>query len=522
MKCLSKIHALLYIIAIGVLFQLGIKKQQITSLSKVVASKDKSDDENTAKNNSMALNVVLEEEDSSETRSDTVVDAVKNSTADETMKDEGGERIRMPRLIFHIGPQKTGTSTIQCELYRIEKQLNKDNVYYIGSFIPHMGCGGRPSHLKTQGIVSFNYHDFFACLNAGKTSCKKQQNGQRFQSFVDVLEYHRAKGHDVVYSSEHLANFADVDGEDLWELLDELFRGFDVTVVFTYRHYFSWILSVFNEVYKQAYIGPSNIFTGDKWPGGKTSRGISGNVVGSIPSLSGTIDTIMGGGSDLLDKHARVYHALEKYQEHMRVEYFMMERPTLDRNASQTSLDGMVANFVCQIILDAENACSYLKSAAKEKGDTIQNNSVELEVDRLVTAVYEKGWFKNDAKGMPDEDNIVILRNGPIQRAFDEYLKDKKNDGAYPWECASKKDALLQKSIAIMHSMLQNETRRMVETQIRADFSDYADKHKFCNLDVNLLMETNESEIRNVVEKVKRELLEKAKRLKEKDKKLAT
>ena len=106
MKCLSKIHALLYIIAIGVLFQLGIKKQQITSLSKVVASKDKSDDENTAKNNSMALNVVLEEEDSSETRSDTVVDAVKNSTADETMKDEGGERIRMPRLIFHIGPQK--------------------------------------------------------------------------------------------------------------------------------------------------------------------------------------------------------------------------------------------------------------------------------------------------------------------------------------------------------------------------------------------------------------------------------
>mmetsp|Transcript_342 Transcript_342/g.410 ORF Transcript_342/g.410 Transcript_342/m.410 type:complete len:186 (+) Transcript_342:205-762(+) len=179
----------------------------------------------------------------------------------------------------------------------------------------------------------------------------------------------------------------------------------------------------------------------------------------------------------------------------------------------------MLTNFLCQMIPDARHACSYLKHIAKKEGNTVENSSVDLEADRLVTAVYEKQWYdENNTDTDTNTNTNIIVRNGPIRQAFDKYLNEKKTDGMvpYPWECPLEAEALLQRSIALMRTMMvpnrndekDKETRQIaiVEAQIRAQFSVYADKHKICNLDVDSFLETNESEIRAVVAKVQTEL----------------
>ena len=86
----------------------------------------------------------------------------------------------------------------------------------------------------------------------------QNKNGKLFENFVRVFEHHRSLGHNIIYSSEHFSKFPDLNNEELWELMTELFQGFDVKIVYTYRHYFSFLLSVFNEGHKQVYIDHKN------------------------------------------------------------------------------------------------------------------------------------------------------------------------------------------------------------------------------------------------------------------------
>lgn len=402
-----------------------------------------------------------------------------------------------PKLILHIGPPKTGTSTIQCALYQIEKQLNMDNYYYIGSFIPHMGCGGRPHQLKEQGIVSFHYHTFFSCINnhsnnTNQHQCKDQNGGKDFKGFMDVLEYHRSRGHNIIYSSEHLSAFNEDlgPGDDKWNLFKELFQGFDVKVVFTYRDFFSWLLSQFNEGQKSKYFARGVV----EWPGHKYRT----ETVGSIPSLAKTIDKLMEGthhdpgtvtenrpnGPDFM-----IFR--RNWAKHFNIDYFFLEQ--------ENNFD-IETNFICQMVPDATSSCSYLQSknseATKEKGNNKKNSSVEIDGDRLVTASAERGWL----------DTKLLKRNGPIRQAFDEVLKKTRetNDGkAFPFECPTRLDSLLDRTYSLINDIVQTpKEKEKLEIKTKAKFESYVEKKKFCNLDIDAFMSLHESEMKEIIEKV--------------------
>ncbi len=55
-----------------------------------------------------------------------------NSTLTEVTATTKGKK---PQLIFHIGPPKTGSTYIQCALYKHRSELEKDGFIFVGESI---------------------------------------------------------------------------------------------------------------------------------------------------------------------------------------------------------------------------------------------------------------------------------------------------------------------------------------------------------------------------------------------------
>eukprot|EP00527_Entomoneis_sp_CCMP2396_P002295 CAMPEP_0198149992 /NCGR_PEP_ID=MMETSP1443-20131203/48943_1 /TAXON_ID=186043 /ORGANISM="Entomoneis sp., Strain CCMP2396" /LENGTH=231 /DNA_ID=CAMNT_0043815173 /DNA_START=54 /DNA_END=746 /DNA_ORIENTATION=+ len=105
-----------------------------------------------------------------------------------------------PWMILHVGPPKTGTTTIQSGLNTMAKMLaEKDNIYYVGE---RMG--------KTEVVHLLSNDDDDSDNNNNNTVTMFPMkyfayNGQKRPTthFVEVLMEHRKRNHNVLISSEH-------------------------------------------------------------------------------------------------------------------------------------------------------------------------------------------------------------------------------------------------------------------------------------------------------------------------------
>ena len=122
-----------------------------------------------------------------------------------------------PIMIVHIGPRKTGTSTIQLLLEKSKEDLK------VNSFI----------YIDKEDVCIREY--FY------KGECERIET----KSFENKLQRLHSSNKNVILSSERLPRSVR-DDNDFRFLLNKL-RNWDIRIVATYRRYFDWLLSEYTQ-----------------------------------------------------------------------------------------------------------------------------------------------------------------------------------------------------------------------------------------------------------------------------------
>ena len=141
-----------------------------------------------------------------------------------------------PRCILHVGPHKTGSTTLQVMLYTLASTLQKDNWH-------------QPSRLPCPPIES-------PCFPQSRFPHKNQANLAFFlqkhtpntaepvwRAFERWVQAAAAKGENIVLSSEEFDRFT-VN----ISLLARVLAPFSVTVVIGYRPFFEWVFSIYRQI----------------------------------------------------------------------------------------------------------------------------------------------------------------------------------------------------------------------------------------------------------------------------------
>ena len=138
-------------------------------------------------------------------------------------------------LIIHVGPPKTGTSSIQCQL-QVNPFLNSSNYVYLGQW--ETTC---PRSLLKQKKPGVSYHKMRQVVNY---ELLKMRNGVQSQALRKSLEELYARNYHAVLSSEAFRSYND-KGDDVWNFLASYTKQIShkVTFIMTYRRYYEWFFS---------------------------------------------------------------------------------------------------------------------------------------------------------------------------------------------------------------------------------------------------------------------------------------
>ena len=151
------------------------------------------------------------------------------------------QSIEQPIAVLHIGPHKTGTSSIQCDLTHYQDDLlGKASIAYLGR--TYSPCISNKIHNNVSS--SFKAHELIS------------NNPSQIQSIWNQLDaklrYFSKQKISVVLSDEVFARNIASDStnndmrHELYNLCSRYYPG-QVHVVVMYRRYYEWMLSRWNQ-----------------------------------------------------------------------------------------------------------------------------------------------------------------------------------------------------------------------------------------------------------------------------------
>lgn len=324
-------------------------------------------------------------------------------TTEETEKDNSSEHEpnRKPKnhLILHIGPQKTGSTTLQDAWHKpfgvLSSPLQMDNYHF--EYIP----SGRMGYFNCD--VNSKWGSY--------TNCKASQK------LKNVIQSAKNKGQNLLLSDENLdERFA----EALRDVIDD--DDWNVTVIVMYRRIHQWLHSWYNQINKTDNMDDKGnvLLTKDGHPYRREHELWPGEGGNPIPSFATWYKdfTKYFDKSDLVSKHRSIsfMNSFKPYFNNIVI-----------HNMHQ---DGdLVTNFMCDTLPDARISCGLLKN--RNIRVPRDNASVDLDYDILAVKARENGilktgfnrkflsmrierFVKNKAKRIPrvcDADMIDEIRN---------------------------------------------------------------------------------------------------------------
>ena len=134
-------------------------------------------------------------------------------------------------LAFHFTPPPPHTT---------QDDLARDNYFYIGTNIKECLSGESPS-IPDHHLPIFDTDETLEMV----------EDDTFWPSLIEVLDAHRPKGHNVIYSFEWLSEFTLQDTVARNALL-ELKKKWNVHIVTGYRHFHEWLPSLYVDVLKNS------------------------------------------------------------------------------------------------------------------------------------------------------------------------------------------------------------------------------------------------------------------------------
>ncbi|KAG7338714.1 hypothetical protein IV203_037316 [Nitzschia inconspicua] len=358
-----------------------------------------------------------------------------------TFEDEAwlqffGSLDNRPSLTLHVGPQKTGSTTLQ-QAWASPKEL--------GDFL-------QQDHFSYAKITPEK--GMFECqVESGKaySSC------QTTQELHGMLTKAREKGQHVLLSDE---NLDETYARSLRAAIKD--SEFNTKVVVVYRRIHEWLFSWYNQINKSTNLDANGNYLVDEnghiyreehkyFPeeGGRT-----------IPSFGDWYRKFTGkwNSSDLALNHPSI-HFVNVYKPlFRRVEIFNMHQN-----------GDFVTNFMCQMIPEAKQSCIALKTGTDV---AVENVSVKLDYDIIAVAAYEAGIVRKDITRtiLRAAVSFFVEKTGkPIPRTCDEgILQEIKN-----W--------LLDSERIVFEDNWDSEN----ESNLENIFDEYRNTGLLCDIDVD-------------------------------------
>lgn len=148
----------------------------------------------------------------------------------------GGSSNNKPRLILHVGPSKSATTTLQTDLTAVQAALEADDYSYAGRYYnPFVNNATGEFHLgrSESGLLVAAHTMLKHCNKPSRSDCCR--------TFARQLD-HYSPQKNIILSEEPFGNMWR-HPQDWQAIRSAVSRHWDVTVVVGYRRFFQWLPS---------------------------------------------------------------------------------------------------------------------------------------------------------------------------------------------------------------------------------------------------------------------------------------
>ena len=417
---------------------------------------------------------ILAPQNSTTTSSSSMPAADKNSTS----RRNNNNSMSKPFFLFHVGIPKSGTTTLQCGLVDLAKQLAvKSKLFYLGKPCePGQAGVDRLHRQNNETAIRGHYLQYELDSDSG--------TGYVSKSLKERLIFHGSReGHTTLLSVEAIAAFMVDARPQVWERLTKLLDQVHTRIIIGYRHYFEWLPSFyFQKYYRQA---------NQHWSKRRPSllQYILTNMK-EYERLSKKFNTSFAAGKahpTLAAARAFSYHSFDDIQ-------------ILDFHQQSATGGDLTLHFVCHLLQPiADDVCHDLL-VQQARNDTTNNavktkrQSYSLHAERITEDAYAKGFFKGIT--VKKQKMINDISNALKRPSFSNFTNHP-----FYLSCLSPKDQerLYNMSLSLYKEMI-GDTSLKGNTNVPAGakyedglsfdelFETAAQNHKFCELDTNLVL----------------------------------
>jgi hypothetical protein len=347
------------------------------------------------------------------------------------------------QLYLHVGPQKTGSSTLQSLWDRTVPALGQDG-YVHRHITPERG--DFDCDVGSEG-------EYYNCVAS-----------QQLKGYIDTS---KREGRNVLLTDENLdQRFAQtlrdtIDGND-WE----------VTVVVVYRRIHEWLTSWYNQINKTANVDSNGnlLLTDDGIPTRKphTYWPHQGGV--RVPTFSSWYFDYTGSWNNTLPHLVNHHRSVDFFET-----YDALFENVVVYNFHH---DGDLAtNFMCDVIQNTPTVCERLRDHAIQ--GTKMNPSIQLRYDILAVSAYDQGLLLNN-------NNVPSLSRPEVVDAIANFVALSGKE--LPWKCDDHLiDQVRDWLIGSERKVYASVWNPTMEIDLNNIYNSYLESGALCDLDLDVL-----------------------------------
>lgn len=360
---------------------------------------------------------------------------------------------KQPTLILHVGPPKTGSTSIQDALRMSKRRLwNEDSYFYFQK---------AQNEETEQGSKASRDSEFK--WNTLERQLKEQKHVDYWNDVSGILDHMLREGKNIIISAEELCFERFPDNEFTWKTVLPTLKKWNVEIIVTYRRYYEWVTSwyyqsISNNLRFQASIDLKPNFR-DRYIQFETF----------LNQMLTEAHQLKNRGR-WMDAHPTQY-AMRKFGRRFKnIKILNMYNSSRDGNT--------VESFFCEMISNAKSTCNFFKHVnVKHK-----NMAVNRDFAILIHASFDRGLLSNEAFRS-------FFSNFEYKEfIFREELKKRKIQ--LPYKCISNNvlDEVLQISLSFEEHMFPEWfSLDKVKSDHETGFWKAVAENKFCEIDLDTI-----------------------------------
>jgi hypothetical protein len=343
--------------------------------------------------------------------------------ADDTKVTATTSNRLLPLFVMHVGPPKTGTTSLQHAIEQYNSMLIEDNYYFTGnsSFADHF-------NICVKRVRKANLDFTIEC----------------WKRILDTMESHRALGHNVILSNEVISVQAQFS--DFRQVIENLLSNWkpNVLIVVGYRHLHNFFPSTHYELQKN-----------QRWPS--------------------------------VEEKGKYVTPFVKFWRYNHGKYALGPIPTPSLvisqfrsfNYSVSVLDietkEQITEFFCNILPQASQTCNYITRVPPQIPKLNENNKGLVNYDSLAILAFTRRYLKK-------EQTRKYLRY-KIQAFNEKTLNRGPND--FVLSCLDHHEEKIFLEESKEHARLAGFSH--LENKIEIDFMKSRAKKKFCSINATVV-----------------------------------